>query len=173
MKGAHYTEMELQKLADGSSMHRHWLLFTTEIEGLFHPMLQQDWAWQQIKKLKQTDNMSTIAFIAEFMKLKYYSKTEDSATLGLLEDNVHPRIHFHLFTTSWHSTDYDATLIAIKDIGSSLEAYRLIAHAGQEAGPSWSIREVDAMDVGPGPEEDISAMSWDDKKKGKGRAPAL
>ena len=171
-KGAHYAEMELQKIADGTSMHRSWPLFAVEIKGLFRPMLQQDWAQQQLKKLKQTDNMSTVAFIAEFMKLKYYSKTEDSVVIRILEDNVHPRIHFQLFTTGRRSTDYDTTLITIKDIGTSLKAYRLIARAGQEAGPSCTIREMDVADVGPGPKEDIGATSWDDKKKkGKGRPP--
>ena len=69
-KGAHYAEMELKKLADGTSPHRYWELFATEIEGVFRPQLQQDWAHNALKKLKQTDNMSTVAFIAEFMKLK-------------------------------------------------------------------------------------------------------
>ena len=57
MKGAHYAEMELQKLMDGNSLHHHWPLFTTQIEGLFHPMLQQDWARQALKKLRQMDNI--------------------------------------------------------------------------------------------------------------------
>ena len=87
-KGAHYAKMELQKIADVPA----WPLFVVEIEGLFRPMLQQDWAWQQLKKLKQTDNMSTVTFIAEFMTLKYYSKTEDSAAVSILKDNVHPCI---------------------------------------------------------------------------------
>ena len=39
-KGAHYTEMELKKLADGKSPHQYWELFTTEIEGVFPPQLQ-------------------------------------------------------------------------------------------------------------------------------------
>ena len=52
-----------------------------------------------LKKLKQTDNMSMVAFIAEVMKLKYYAGTEDSAVIGYLEDNVHPQIHYQLFTT--------------------------------------------------------------------------
>ena len=173
MKGAHYVEMELQKLTDGNSLHHHWPLFTMEIEGLFHPMLQQDWAWQVLKKLKQMDNMSTVIFIAKFMKLKYYSKTDDSAVVGLLEDNVHPHIRFQLFTTRWHSTNYDATLIAIKEIGTNLEVYFLITRTGQEASPSCTIHELDATETGPGPEEDISAITWDKKKKkGKGRAPA-
>ena len=76
-KGSHYAEMELKKLADGKSLHCYWELFAVEIEGVFRPQLQQDWARTQLKKHKQTDNMSMVAFIAEFMKLKYYAATED------------------------------------------------------------------------------------------------
>ena len=64
-KGSHYAEMELKKLADGKSLHRYWELFAVEIEGVFRPQLQKDWARTQLKKHKQTDNMSTVAFIAE------------------------------------------------------------------------------------------------------------
>ena len=98
-KGAHYAEMELKKLADGKSPHRYWELFATEIKGVFRPQLQQDWACNALKKLKQTDNMSTVAFIVEFMKLKYYTKTDDGAAIGYLEDNVHPCICYQLFST--------------------------------------------------------------------------
>ena len=97
-KGAHYAKMELKKLADGKSPHRYWELFATEIEGVFRPQLQQDWARNALKKLKQTDNMSTVAFIAEFMKLKYYAKTDNGAAIGYLEDDVHPRIRYQLFS---------------------------------------------------------------------------
>ena len=120
------------------------------------------------------DNMSTVAFIAEFMKLKYYSKTNDSAAVSLLEDNVHPCICFQLFSTGQHSTDYDTTLIAIKEIGTNLEAYHMFAHTGQEAGPSKMIYQMETMEVGPRPDSDdeIGAISWDDKKKKKGKIPA-
>ena len=172
-KGSHYTEMELKKLADGKSLHRYWELFAVEIEGVFRPQLQKDWARTQLKKLKQTDNMSTVAFIAEFMKLKYYAATEDREAIGLLEDNIHPRIRYQLFSTGRHSSNYDATLIAIKEIGTNLEAYRMYARTGQEAGPSRTVNQAEATEFGPGPEDDdIGALSWDDKKKkGKGKAP--
>ena len=135
-KGSHYAEMELKKLADGRSTHWYWELFAVEIEGVFRPQLQKDWARSMLKKHKQTDNMSAVAFIAEFMKLKYYAAMEDHEAIGLLEDNVHPHIHYQLFSTSRHSTNYDAMLMAIKEIGSNLEAYRMYAKTGQEAGPS-------------------------------------
>ena len=98
-KGAHYAEMELKKLANGKSLHWYWELFSTEIKGVFRPQLQQDWARNALKKLKQTDNMSMVTFIAEFMKLKYYAKTDDGAAIGYLEDNVHPQIRYQLFST--------------------------------------------------------------------------
>ena len=172
-KGSHYAEMELKKLTDGKSLHRYWELFSVEIEGVFHPQLQKDWARSMLKKHKQTDNMSTVAFIAEFMKLKYYAATEDREAIGLLEDNVHPRIRYQLFSTGRRSTNYDAMLMAIKEIGTNLEAYRMYAKAGQEAGPSRTVNQAEATELRPGLEaDDIGALSWDDKKKkGKGKAP--
>ena len=171
-KGSHYAEMELKKLADEKSLHCYWELFAVEIEGVFRPQLQKDWARAMLKKHKQTDNMSTVAFIAEFMKLKYYAATEDREAIGLLEDNVHPRIRYQLFSTGRRSTNYDAMLMAIKEIGTNLEAYRMYAKAGQEAGPSRTVNQAEATELGPGPEtNDIGALSWDDKKKGKGKAP--
>ena len=113
-KGAHYAEMELKKLADGKLLHWYCELFATEIKGVFRPQLQQDWACNVLKKLKQTDNMSMVAFIAEFMKLKYYAKTDDGAAIGYLEDNVHPCIRYQLFSMGRRSNDYNATLTAIK-----------------------------------------------------------
>ena len=174
-KGAHYAKMELKKLADGKSPHRYWELFAMEIEGVFRPQLQQDWARNTLKKLKQTDNMSTVAFIAEFMKLKYYAKTDDGAAIGYLEDNVHPRIHYQLFSTGRRSNNYDATLMAIKEIGSNLEAYRMYARAGQEADPSKTLNQMETVEIGLGlgAEEDVGTLSWDEKKKGKGKGNPL
>ena len=171
-KGSHYAEMELKKLANGKSLHRYWELFAVEIEGVFRPQLQKDWARSMLKKHKQTDNMSMVAFIAEFMKLKYYANTEDREAIGLLEDNVHPRIRYQLFSTSRRSANYDATLMAIKEIGTNLEAYRMYAKSGQEAGPSRTVNQAETTELGPGPEtDDIGALSWDSKKKTKGKGP--
>ena len=174
LKGSHYAEMELKKLTNGKSLHRYWELFAIEIEGVFCPQLQKDWARSMLKKHKQTDSMSTVAFIAEFMKLKYYAATEDHEAIGLLKDNVHPRIRYQLFLTSRRSMNYDATLMAIKEIGSNLEAYRMYTRTGQEAGPSRTVNQADVAEIGPGPEtNDIGTLSWDDKKKkGKGKGPA-
>ena len=115
--------------------------------------------------------MSTVAFIAEFMKLKYYAKTNDRAAIGYLEDNVHPRICYQLFSMGRRSQNYDATLMAIKEIGSNLEVYHMYARVGQEASPSKTLNQMESAEIGLGlgAEEDIGALSWDEKKKGKGK----
>ena len=62
-------------------------------------------------------------------------------------------------------------LIAIKEIGANLEAYRMYTRAGQEARPSKTVSQMEMAEIGlgPGNEEDIGALSWDEKKgKGKG-----
>ena len=161
--------MELKKLANGKLLHWYWELFATEIKGVFCPQLQQDWACNMLKKLKQTDNMSTITFIAEFMKLKYYAKTDDSTAIGYLEDNVHPRIRYQLFSTGRCSNNYNIMLTAIKEIGTNLEAYCMYSCTGQEAGPSKTLNQVESAEIrlGPGMEEDVGALLWDEKKKGK------
>ena len=119
--------------------------------------------------------MSMVAFIAEFMKLKYYAKTDDGAAIGYLEDNVHPHICYQLFSTGRCSNNYDATLMAIKEIGSNLEAYCMYTQAGQEAGPSKTLNQMESVEIGlgPGAEEDIGALSWDEKKKGKSKGNSL
>ena len=115
--------------------------------------------------------MSTVTFIAEFMKLKYYAKTDDGAAIGYLEDNVHPRIRYQLFSTGRRSSDYNATLTAIKEIGANLEAYHMYAQAGQEASPSKTLNQIETAEIGlgPGTEEDVGTLLWDETKKGKGR----
>ena len=112
-----------------------------------------------------------VAFIVEFMKLKYYAKTDDGAAIGYLEDNIHPCIHYQLFSTGRCSSNYDAMLMAIKEIGSNLEAYRMYVRAGQEAGPSKTLNQMETAEIGLGlgAEEDIGALAWDEKKKGKGK----
>ena len=50
----------------------------------------------------------------------------------------------------------------------------MYTRTGQEAGPSRTVNQAEATEFSPGPEDDdIGALSWDDKKKkGKGKAPA-
>ena len=73
------------------------------------------------------------------------------------------------------SNDYNVTLTAIQEIGANLEAYRMYMHTGQEAGPSKTLNQMETAEIrlGPGAEEDVGALLWDEKKKGKGKGNML
>ena len=51
----------------------------------------------------------------------------------------------------------------------------MYVRAGQEAGPSKTLNQMETVEIGlgPGAEEDVGALSWDEKKKGKGRGNPL
>ena len=50
----------------------------------------------------------------------------------------------------------------------------MYSHASQEAGPSKTLNQVESAEIGLGPEteEDVGALSSDEKKKGKGKGNA-
>ena len=53
-KGSYFAETELLKLEQGvSAFTKDWDAFVNEVEGLFQPILQKDWAKQQIVAYKQ------------------------------------------------------------------------------------------------------------------------
>ena len=74
-------------------------------------------------------------------------------------------------TTGRRSSDYNTMLTAIKEIGANLEVYHMYVRAGQEASPSKTLNQVESAEIrlGPGAEEDIGALLWEEKKKGKGK----
>ena len=51
----------------------------------------------------------------------------------------------------------------------------MYARAGQEAGLSKTLNQLETVEIGLGPEaeEDVGALSWDEKKKGKGKGNPL
>ena len=53
-EGCYFAETELLKLEQGVSVFiKDWDAFVNKVEGLFRPILQKDWAKQQIVAYKQ------------------------------------------------------------------------------------------------------------------------
>ena len=50
----------------------------------------------------------------------------------------------------------------------------MYVHAGQEASPSKTLNQIELAGIrlGPGAEDDVGTLSWDEKKKGKGKGNA-
>ena len=112
-----------------------------------------------------------LAFHIESIDPDYHLHGGHESASHPINNNVHPRICYQLFSTGQHSSNYNAMLTAIKEIGANLEVYRMYSRAGQEAGSSKTLNQVEMVEIGlgPGAEEEVGALSWNEKKKGKGK----
>ena len=115
VKGSHFAEVKLQKLADRDMRLHIWETLVKKIEGLFHPQLQVDWAKNEISHFSQRDlNINT--FITQWQSLYHQSKINATMEVWLLKNKISPQICFELFHTNTRKTTINEILIEIRKI---------------------------------------------------------
>lgn len=67
-KGSHFAQVELQKLADRNTCLHNWNTLVKEVEGLFWPQLQVNWAKNEISWFSQGD-LDINIFITKWQSL--------------------------------------------------------------------------------------------------------
>ena len=96
-KGSYFTETELLKLEQGiSAFAEDWDAFVNEVEGLFRPILQKDWAKQQIVAYKQ-GRTPINDYLTKWRTLYFQSKIDNAFGVYLLEQNVSKQIIKEVF----------------------------------------------------------------------------
>ena len=96
-KGSYFAEIELLKLDQGiSAFADDWGTFVNEVEGLFQPVLQKDWAKQQIVAYKQ-GRTPIDDYLAKWRMLYFQSKIDNAFGVYLLEQNVSKQIIKEVF----------------------------------------------------------------------------
>ena len=102
-----------------------WDTFVNEIEGLFCPILQKDWAKQQIVAYKQGKTPIN-NYLAKWIMLCFQSKIDDTFGIYLLEQNVSKQIIEEVFRQNKQSSAVDLMLMAIQAVGKQIEAFELL-----------------------------------------------
>jgi hypothetical protein len=96
-KGSYFAETELSKLARGTSFFdADWHALVNEIEGLFRPVLQKDWAKKELTKYRQ-GNLPFDDFISRWRSLFTQAKIDDAFGVYLLEQNTKKDLVEELF----------------------------------------------------------------------------
>ena len=96
-KGSYLAETELLKLEQGiSAFANDWDAFVNKVEGLFQPILQKDWAKQQIVAYKQ-GRTPINDYLAKWRTLYFQSKIDNAFEVYLLEQNVSKQIIKEIF----------------------------------------------------------------------------
>ena len=125
-----WTKMKVwldQKLADGNTWFHNWNMLVKEIEGLFHPQLQVNWVKNKISWFSQGD-LDIDTFITKWQSLYHQSKINATIGIWLLENKVSPHIYFKLFHTNACKATINETLMEIRKITKTFEAYTLFSH---------------------------------------------
>ena len=140
-KGSYFAETELLKLEQGIlAFAKDWDTFVNKVEGLFWPILQKDWAKQQIVAYKQ-GRTPIDDYLAKWRTLYFQSKIDNAFGVYLLEQNVSKQIIEEVFWQNKRSTAVDPTLTAIWAVGKQIEAFELLCGKTLER-PEQSSREV-------------------------------
>lgn len=88
LKGSHFMEVELQRLANGDTHLYNWETLVKEIEGLFHPHLQVNWAKNEISQFSQGD-LDINTFIIKWQSLYHQFKIDATMGVWLLKTRCH------------------------------------------------------------------------------------
>ena len=150
-KGSHFMEVELQKLTDKDIWLHNWETLIKEIEGLFWPKLQVDWAKNEISQFNQGD-LDIDIFITKWQSLYHQSKINATIEVWLLENMVLPHIWFELFHINAHKATINETLIEIRKIAKAFKAYTLFSHGlvgeptDKPNAKKWFSRRAEAED---------------------------
>ena len=112
-KGSYFAETELLKLEQGiSAFAEDWDAFINEVEGLFRPVLQKDWAKQQIVAYKQ-GRTPIDDYLTKWRTLYFQSKIDNAFGVYLLEQNVSKQIIEEVFQQNKQSAAVNPMLMAI------------------------------------------------------------
>ena len=140
-KGSYFAETELLKLEQGiSAFSEDWDAFVNEVEGLFQPILQKDWAKQQIVAYKQ-GRTSIDDYLAKWRMLYFQSKIDNTFGVYLLEQDVSKQIIKEVFWQNKQSAAVDPMLTAIWAVSKQIEAFELLCGKISER-PEQSSQEV-------------------------------
>ena len=125
-KGRYFTETKLLKLEQGILVFaKDWDAFINKVEGLLQPILQKNWAKQQIVayKLGRTpiDN-----YLAKWRTLYFQSRIDDAFGVYLLEQNISKQIIKEVFWQNKWSSAVDPMLMAIQAVGKQIKAFELL-----------------------------------------------
>ena len=140
-KGSYFAETELLKLEQGILVFAEdWDIFVNEVEGLFWPILQKDWAKQQIVAYKQ-GRTPIDDYLEKWRTLYFQSKIDNAFRVYLLEQNVSKQIIKEVFRQNKWSSTVDLMLMAIWAVGKQIEAFELLHEKTLER-PKCSNQEV-------------------------------
>ena len=118
-----------------------WAQLSRELEELFRPANQKDWAQKKLRELKQ-GRMPIDEWIIKFQTYSQSAQLNPRQLIDIIEQNIDPSIIQKIIEEDTHPTDLADYLAKIRNIGQKRHLTRFLGIAG-----SASHRDPNAMDI--------------------------
>ena len=144
-----------------------WAQLCWELEELFRPANQKDWAWKKLRELKQ-GRTPIDEWIIKFQIYSQSAQLDQGQLVDIIEQNIDPSIIRKIIEEDTHPTDLAVYLEKVQTIGQKGELTWFLGIAGS----SSRTRDPDAMDTSVlnATEDEESEAEINTFTKGKARA---
>ena len=162
-KAGSFTRTRLEMLNSGAAYT--WTHMCTELEELFRPANQKDWAWKKLRELKQ-GRMTMFEWIIKFQTYSQAAQFDQGQLIDIIEQNIDTSIIRKIIEEDTCPTDLADYLTKVRNIGQKRQLIRFLGITG----PSQS-RDPNAMDISALDEESEMEIDAFTRSKGKARTP--
>ena len=106
-----------------------WARMCSELEELFRPANQKDWAQKKLRELKQ-GRMMINEWIIKFQTYSQSTQLDQGQLVDIIEQNIDPSILWKIIEEDTHPTDPADYLAKVRTIGQKRQLTRFLGIAG-------------------------------------------
>ena len=166
-KAGSFARTRLEILNSGTAYT--WVCMCGELEELFHPANQKDWARKKLRKLKQ-GRMTIDEWIIKFQTYSQAAQLDQGQLVNIIEQNIDPSIIQKIIEEDTHPTDPANYLTKVQNIGQKRQLTRFLGIAGSSQQRDPNAMDISALDAASDEESKMEINAFT-RGKGKARTP--
>ena len=157
-KAGSFARTRLEILNTGTAYT--WTQLCHELEELFRPANQKDWARKKLRELKQ-GRMPINEWIIKFQTYSQSAQLNSGQLIDILKQNIDPSIIRKIIEEDTRPTDLAVYLTKIRNIGQRRQLTRFLGIAGSSSHKDPNAMDISALDAAEyeGSEAEIHAFT--------------
>ena len=166
-KAGSFARTRLEMLNSGTAYT--WAHRYTELEELFQPANQKDWAWKKLRELKQ-GRMTIDEWIIKFQIYSQAAQFDQGQLIDIIEQNIDSSIIRKIIEEDTRPTDPANYLTKVWNIGQKRQLTRFLGIAGPSQQRDPNTMDISALDTISDEESEVEINACT-RGKGKARTP--
>ena len=146
-----------------------WTRMCTELEELFRPANQKDWARKKLRELKQ-GRMTIDEWVIKFQTYSQAAQFDQGQLIDIIEQNINSSIIRKIIEEDTRPTDLADYLTKVRNIGQKRQLTRFLGIAGPSRQRDPNAMDISALDAASDEESKVEINAFT-RGKGKARTP--